>query len=83
MSYISVDVDIDDVLWGMSSYEKQKLADELYEDGYVPKQIKGTLADSDYNYSDFDDQVKKLVGNSWRLSKEDEETILRITNKLI
>jgi hypothetical protein len=32
---------------------------------------------------DFDEQVQKLIGNSWRLSKEDEETILKITNKLI
>ena len=27
--------------------------------------------------------ILKLKGNKWRLSKEDEETILRITNKLI
>ncbi len=82
MSYISVDVDIDDVLWGMSSYEKQKLADELYEDGYVPKQMGGVHPD-DSPTGDFDKEVSKLIGNSWRLSKEDEETILRITNKLI
>ncbi len=82
MSYISVDVDIDDVLWGMSSYEKQKLVDELYEDGYVPKQMGGVHPD-DAPTGDFDKEVSKLIGNSWRLSKEDEETILRITNKLI
>ena len=79
----SIDIDIDDILYSMMSYEKQELADQLYEDGYVPKQIQGTLADPDNSNSDFDEQVKKLVGNSWRLSKEDEETILRITNKLI
>jgi hypothetical protein len=82
MSYISVDVDIDDVLWGMSSYEKQKLVDELYEDGYVPKQMGGVHPD-DAPTGDFDKEVSKLIGNSWRLTKEDEETILRITNKLI
>ncbi len=82
MSYISVDVDIDDVLWGMSSYEKQQLVDELYEDGYVPKQMGGVHPD-DAPTGDFDKEVSKLIGNSWRLSKEDEETILRITNKLI
>ncbi len=82
MSYISVDVDIDDVLWGMSSYEKQKLVDELYEDGYVPKQMGGVHPD-DAPTGDFDREVSKLIGNSWRLTKEDEETILRITNKLI
>ena len=81
MAYI--DIDIDDILYSLMGYEKQELADELYEDGYVPKQIQGTLADPDNSNSDFDEQVKKLVGNSWRLSKEDEETILKITNKLI
>jgi hypothetical protein len=30
----------------------------------------------------FDEEVMKLVGNRWRLSLEDEATILRITNKL-
>jgi len=79
----SIDIEIDDIMYSLSSYEKQELADELYEDGYVPKQIKGTLADPEQKHSDFDEQVKKLIGNSWRLSKEDEETILRITNKLI
>ena len=79
----NIDIDIADILWGMSDWEKQDLVDDLYEDGFVPKQIQGTLADPDNSNSDFDDQVKKLVGNSWRLSKEDEETILRITNKII
>jgi hypothetical protein len=87
MSSISIDVDIEDVLWGMSDYEKQELADELYEDGYVPKQVK-VIADREEAISsagqfDFDGQVQKLIGNSWRLSNEDVETILKITNKLV
>ncbi len=80
---ISIDIDINDILWNMCSSEKQELADELYESGYVPKQIQGTLSDPDTKHTEFDEQVKKLIGNSWKLSKEDEETILRITNKLI
>lgn len=77
----SIDIDIDDILWSLSSWEKQNLADELYDDGYCPKQI-GEHPD-DVPMGDFDKEVSKLIGNSWRLSKEDEETILRITNKLI
>lgn len=82
MSYISVDVDIDDVLWGMSSYEKQQLVDDLYEDGYVPKQMGGVHPDN-VPTGEFDREVSKLIGNSWRLTKEDEETILRIANKIV
>jgi hypothetical protein len=33
--------------------------------------------------SDWDNEVNKLLGNKFKLSKEDEETILKITNKLI
>jgi hypothetical protein len=79
--YVNLDVDIDDILSGLSGREKQQLVDELYEDGYVPKQVE-KIIDND-NDSDFDEQVRKLIGNSWRLTKEDEETILKITNKLI
>jgi hypothetical protein len=80
MSYISVDVDIDDVLYSMSDWEKQQLVDELYDDGYIAKKDPRSDESSD---SDWDEAVTKLLGNKWRLSKEDEETILRITNKII
>jgi hypothetical protein len=78
----SIDIEIDDILYSLSSYEKQQLTDELYEDGFVPKQMGGVHPD-DAPTGDFDREVSKLIGNSWRLSKEDEETILRITNKLV
>ena len=77
----SIDIDIDDILYGMMGYEKQELADELYDAGYCPKQI-GEHPD-DREQSDFDREVSKLIGNSWRLSKEDEETILKIASKIV
>ena len=76
----SIDIEIDDILYSLSSYEKQDLADELYDDGYCPKQVKQVI---DEDLDDWDEAILKLKGNKWRLSKEDEETILRITNKLI
>jgi hypothetical protein len=78
----NIDIDIDDIIYGLDRFEKQSLVDELYDDGYVPKQLEGTLADGE-DADDWDEQVKKLKGNKWRLSKEDEETILKITNKII
>ena len=75
----SIDIDIDDIISGMLSYEKQELADELYAAGYVAK--KDT---SERNLDDeWNEQINKLFNNKWKLSKEDEETILRITNKLV
>jgi len=75
----SIEFDIDDILNSMMGYEKQELADELYDAGYVAKQIEKELDDED----GWDVEIKKLKGNKWRLSKEDEETILKITNKII
>jgi hypothetical protein len=78
----SIDIEIDDILDGMTSWEKQELADELYEEGYVPTQM-GQVHPDDAPAGEFDTEVTKLIGNSWRLTKEDEKTILRITNKLV
>ena len=79
---MNIDIDIDDVMYGLDRYEKQQLVDELYDAGYVPKQISGTLLDSDED-SEWNVAVNKLKNNQWRLSKEDVETILRITNKIV
>ena len=80
---ISIDVSIDDMLWGMSDYDKQELVDELYDEGFVAKSDPRYELDEDGNFNEFDAEVKKLIGNSWRLSKEDEKTILKITSKII
>lgn len=76
----SIDIEIDDIMYSLSSYEKQELVDELYDDGYCPKQVQQVM---DEDLDDWDEAIIKLKGNKWRLTKEDEETILRITNKLI
>ena len=68
----SIDIEIDDIMYSLSSYEKQELADELYENGYIAKKdISEQNTDDDWNES-----VHRLFNNKWRLSKEDEETIL-------
>jgi hypothetical protein len=75
----SIDIDIDDILYSMSSCEKQQLADELYEDGYLAKKDDADKSTDD----EWNEQVNKLFNNKWRLSKEDEETILQITKKIV
>jgi hypothetical protein len=79
---ISIDVSINDIIWGMSDYDKQELVNSLYDDGFVPEQMGGVHPD-DLPTGQFDREVSKLIGNAWRLSNEDEATILRITNKII
>jgi hypothetical protein len=60
--------------------EAMELVDELYSEGFTPKGLSETNNSIDGDA--FDEAVSKLLGNSWRLTKEDEETILLIANKL-
>lgn len=77
MSWITVntdvDIDFDDILYAMTSTEKQKLADELYEDGYVPSQV-----DSYDTTNEFDLALQRLQGNSWRLTREEEQFVISL-----
>jgi hypothetical protein len=77
MAYI--DIDIDEILCGMTSKEKQELVDELYDDGYIAKKSDEAKSTDD----EWNDQIGKLFNNRWRLSPEDEATILAITNKIV
>ena len=63
----SIDIEIDDILYSLSSYEKQELADELYDDGYVAKQVKQVI---DEDLDESDGAILKLKGNKWRLTKK-------------
>lgn len=39
--------------------------------------------ESSLETEDFDQKVKKLIGNRWRLTLEDEETVLKIAEKIV
>lgn len=69
-----IEVDVDDFLSACSDSEIKELIQALKDDGHLDE---GELD------NDFDIAIRKLSGNSWRLSKEDEETILKIANKIV
>ena len=79
MSYINIDVDIDEIISCLTNKEKQELVDDLYDDGYVAKKSDEAKSTDD----EWNDQIGKLFNNRWRLSVEDEATILAITNKIV
>lgn len=82
MSYVSIDVDIDDVLWNMSDREKQKLVDELYDEGFTPKEIEKKLDPPvSVGESFFNEALNKLKGNWNRLSNEEEQIIINIAKR--
>ena len=69
-----IEVDVDEFLSACSSSEIKELVQALKDDGHL---------DEGEDDNDFDIALRKLAGNGWRLTKEDEETILRIANKII
>jgi hypothetical protein len=77
MSYISVDVDIDDIVYSMSDRDKQELVDELYEDGFIPK----SMSLYDNPKTPFDEACLKLFNEGWRLTREEEEFIINISKR--
>ena len=77
-----VDIDVDEFISACSKSEIKELIDFLVDDGHIKKDAVLTPDKKSRNPL-FDDACIKLVGNSWRLSKEDEEVIMNISKKII
>ena len=75
--YVSVDVDIDDVLYEMSDREKQQLCKELIEDGYGPE---GSLPSEGYHPDEemYREAVMKLLDSYSQLTVEQIELVKQL-----
>ena len=73
----SIDLDVEEFVDDCSSSEIEQLVNYLRENGLYPGRI-GTPSDVAWN-----EEVSKLLDSKWKLSTEDEATILRIRSKLI
>lgn len=80
--YVNVDisVDVDEFLDECSSREIEEVVEWLRSNGNIDEtEIK---KDVTYSESLFEESLTKLRGNSFKLTREDEETIIRIANKI-
>ncbi|CAB4143556.1 hypothetical protein UFOVP449_218 [uncultured Caudovirales phage] len=77
MGWVNIDIDIDDVLSGMSRRELQSLVDDLYEDGYAPTKLEKQAEATD----DFSQACQKLIGQGWRMTREEEEFIINLSKR--
>ena len=90
---ISIDVDIDDILYGMNTYDRKAFFKAMQEDGYISKQCvitkegdleasahaeRGALVEST---DDFNHALQKLFNNGWRVTKEEEEYIINLSKR--
>lgn len=79
MAYVNINIDLDDIYSELSKKEKEMLVDWLEQDDVLP-----TVAVSSYKgimNQDFNDVCSKLAQSYYRMSKEDEETIIKIMKK--
>jgi hypothetical protein len=88
MSWISIDVDLDDIWDGMDKNDKRAIAEWLYEDGIldthpnpeIRKLVRGN--NESQGEKDLRDNLTKIWNSYHRLTNEEEEMIKKITNRL-
>ena len=87
MARIEVDIDVDDIYWDMSRLEKQELADKLYDDGYVPKELKHDLDEIENrtpngaSESELDYVLSKIWDNRMFINSNDLEVLIKLAKK--
>jgi hypothetical protein len=93
MSYISVDVDIDDIISDMGRYERRKFFEAMKDEGYISDTCivtnEGEVKAPDHiernaKYeatNEFNLALRKLLGNGWRVTLEEEEYIINLSKR--
>lgn len=81
-----IDIDIDDILNDMSGWECQELADSLYEDGYIPKQVQvgsDSLLDGAETYleQELSNTLMAIWSNRLHLTNSDKEILKTLSRK--
>ena len=84
MPYITLEDDIDvyDFFHSCSDFEKRELYD-LCCDEYDVSNVLETIIESRMSYDDkmFTGYLNKMASERWKMSKEDEETVMIIAKK--
>jgi hypothetical protein len=90
---ISIDVDIDDILYGMNRWDRRQFFQAMQEDGYISKSCvitnEGEIKASPHieqrviaeSKDEFNQALRKLFGNGWRLTLEQEQYIIELAKR--
>jgi len=84
MASVDVDIDFNDYLSGCDSWEKQKIMDSLWQDGYAPT---GLFEDGVEMIAESTSEkfLKECLENIWKnrmfINNEDLESLKYYTNK--
>lgn len=83
MTYISVDIDLDEIYGSMSRREKQEMLEVLFEDGFRPKGFENIGGESNTPLQTiFEDNLQKIRNGYFQLEKEEFDLITKIANRL-
>jgi hypothetical protein len=85
---VSIDVDIDDILWSMSKWDKQNMAEALYNDGIVPKALQADLDEIEgrngvqtYLEHELSNLLDKIWDNRKFINNNNLEILKHLSNK--
>jgi hypothetical protein len=84
---VDVEIDIDDIYWDMSRFEKQKMADVLYDDNIIPKELKSevTMWESRIPQTNLEKELSNILDKVWDnrifLNNDDLETLKHLSKK--
>jgi hypothetical protein len=83
MASITIDIDLDDLMWDLSKWDKQRLADNLYENGYVPKEVETIDAREPETYLEYElsEVLDKIWDNRRFINNDDLETLKHLSKK--
>ena len=83
MSYISIDVDLDDIYREMDRRDKEKMAEWLEDDGYYFEEPEGCDIPSSTSSleNQFHDMLINLSSKFYQMSNEEVEMIIKLYKK--
>lgn len=83
MSYVSVDIDIDDFLSSCGSYDIKKIIEALIDDGHLPENVITT--ESKYDQTPGEklhmEYCQKIAGKYFQMTNEDTALIEELARK--
>lgn len=92
---IQIDVNIDDIISALDKYDRRELMEGLQHDGYIPKEC---LIESDGSVelpslmrkkidcvtnNDFNRALQKLYNNGWKLTSEEEQYVINLSERFV
>ena len=78
-----LDIEVDEFLEDCTPNEIKDIIQWLKNSDYLSQNVVPSEAEQSFQDTEFDGALMNLVGNRFKLSVDDEQTIMRIANKIV